>query len=266
MQTSNYYKKVGAYYDEDAPQFENRYWANKTLQKIRASFREETERYSFENALEIGFGPGVDLLYFAQKYPGKTFCGIDISKGMTEHAQTQIKHKKLKNVKLKQCSVEEIEQHFPEEKFDLIYVYFGALNTVEDLSLSAKCLEKSLAAGGKIVVTVINKWYMTGILLPLIKFRFSLAFKRIQKTWGGYSPKRQLESRCYSPKEVKRAFRDFKLIHKRGYSISYPAWYQDSLRKKLGGFANFLWKLDYLLNKTFLWSKGEYTLFVFAER
>src|SRR5690606_36598322 len=112
------------------------------------------------------------------------------------------------------------------------------------------------------VLTVINKWYLMGMLLPMLKLRCNTAFKRVQKTWGGYSPKRQLESMCYSPTEIRQAFSDFKLIRKRGYSISYPAWYQDSLRKKIGPVSNFLWKFDRFLNRTPLWSKGEYTLFI----
>lgn len=104
-----------------------------------------------------------------------------------------------------------------------------------------------------------------GMLLPLMKLKFETAFKRIQKTWGGYSPKRQLESKCYSPSEVKRAFKGFKLLRKRGYSILYPAWYQDHLREKLGRFSKFLWKMDQWINQTPFWSKGEYTLFVFEK-
>lgn len=265
METSIYYEKVGLYYDEDAPLFEKRHCTNGILQKIRSSFRRETEKYSFGNALEVGFGPGIDLLYFAQKYPDKTFYGIDVSKGMKECARSQLEKNKLKNVRLELSSVEEMEQLFPNEKFDLIYSYFGALNTVEDLALAAECLKKSLSEDGKIVVTLINKWYWMGILLPLLKLRFSSAFKRLQKIWGGYSPKRKLESRCYSSTEVKKAFTGLQLVCRRGYSIAYPAWYQDSLRKKLGKSAELLWGLDKLLNKTFFWSKGEYTLFVFAQ-
>lgn len=265
MYTSSYYDKVGAYYDEDAPQFENRYWANKTLQKIRSSFREETERFSFNNALEIGFGPGVDLLYFGKKYPEKEFFGIDISEGMTSHAKNQIEKEKLSNVKVEKGSVEDIGTLFPGKKFDLIYVYFGALNTVEDLSRAADDLNKHLNPNGKIVLTVINKWYWAGMLLPMLKLKFTTAFRRIRKTWGGYSPKRQLESKCYSPSEVKKAFKGFRLLRRRGYSISYPAWYQDNIREKLGGASNTLWEIDKALNKTPLWSKGEYTLFIFEK-
>ncbi|MEX2380015.1 MAG: class I SAM-dependent methyltransferase [Vicingaceae bacterium] len=261
----NYYDKVGAYYDEDAPEFEDRYWENKTLQQIRSSFREETEKFNFDNAFEIGFGPGVDLIYFGKKYPNKNFNGIDISAGMAEHAQKQIEKNQLENVQVAVGSVEDIARLFPDKKYDLIFVYFGALNTVEDLSVAAECLRKQLNSNGKVVVTVINKWYWMGMLLPLMKLKINTAFKRIQKTWGGYSPKRQLESKCYAPREVKRAFRGFKLLRKRGYSILFPAWYQDHIREKLGGISKLLWKMDQLINKTPFWSKGEYTLFVFEK-
>ncbi len=265
MYQSEYYDKVGAYYDEDAPQFEKRYWENQTLQKIRSSFREETEVFQFNNMLEIGSGPGVDLSYFAQKYPQKKVYGIDISEGMVSYSKSQFQKHQLTNIELHVGTVEDLSSLFSDTKFDLIYIYFGALNTVESLSEAADYLKNQLNPGGKIVVTVINKWYFMGMFLPLLKLRFKTAFKRLQKTWGGYSPKRTLESKCYSPSDVRKAFNDLKLLKKRGYSILYPAWYQDTLREKMGKFSNFLWKADRLFNKTPFWSCGEYTLFVFSK-
>lgn len=266
QQSESYYKEVGAYYDEDAPLFEKRYWANETLQAIRTSFREETECFSFTNALEIGFGPGVDLVYFAGKYPERQIYGIDVSEGMCREAEKQLKKGHCNNVTVKTGSVEDIERLFPGKKFDMIYVYFGALNTVADLKHAANCLEPVLNANGKIVITVINKWYWAGILLPLLKLRFSVAFRRLKTTWGGYAPTRYLESKCYTPKDIREAFDKFRIIRKRGYSITYPAWYQDSLRKKMGRFSGILWKLDKFLNYTPFWSKGEYTLFAMERK
>ncbi len=264
--TSGYYDQVGSYYDEDAPQFENRYWANKTLQTIRNAFRKETERFSFSNALEIGFGPGVDLIYFAGKYPERTIAGIDVSQGMLDHATGQIGKQGLQNIDIRKGSVEDLKGLFPGQQFDLIYVYFGALNTVEDLSLAAQLLSEVLAPGGKLVITVINKWYLAGMLLPLLKGRTKIAFQRLKETWGGYSPKRHLDSRCYSPAEIRKAFSGFRILRSRGFSITYPAWYQDHIRRKLRGAANLLWNFDRLLNYTPLKSKGEYMLFVLEAR
>ncbi|RYD56864.1 MAG: class I SAM-dependent methyltransferase [Sphingobacteriales bacterium] len=262
-----YYKEVGEYYDQDAPQFEHRYWENKTLQTIRQSFREETEAQQFgDNILEVGFGPGVDIIYFAKKYPQKKVSGIDISDGMHQHAQSQVEANKLTNTRLEVGSVEDIKELFPRQKFDLIYVYFGALNTVSDLHLAAELLKDVLSADGKLVITVINKWYLSGIALPLMKGKVSVAFRRLQKVWGGYSNTRQLESKCYTPAEIKKAFSSFQIIKRRGYSIAYPAWYQNNIVKKLGSLANALWKLDVILNCTPFWSKGEYALYILKHR
>lgn len=39
--SSKYYNEVDNYYDEDANDFDMRYWSNPVLQQIRQSFREE---------------------------------------------------------------------------------------------------------------------------------------------------------------------------------------------------------------------------------
>lgn len=257
-----YYEKVGTYYDEDAPDYENRCKGNATLQKIRNCFREVAERYPFSNALEIGFGLGLDLLYFGGKYPDRKFSGIDVSQRMYDYASSQLRTAGYTNVTIQKGSVEQIQQLYPGQQFDLIYVFFGALNTVADLRAAATQLKNVLAPGGKLVVTFINKWYLSGLLLPLIKGRFRIAFKRFQANWGGYSPRRHLDSRCYSPGEIKKAFKGFKVTDRKGYSIFYPAWYQDRQRQKLGKTADRLWKLDEAIQGTPLWSKGEYTLYV----
>lgn len=262
----DYYTKVGAYYDQDASMFETRYCVNETAQRIRNSFREETERLDFKQALEIGFGPGIDLIYFGKKYPEREFCGIDVSSRMLEYAAAGLRKAGLQNVTLKQSSVETLYQDFKGKQFDLIYVFFGALNTVTDISKAVENIEKTLAPGGKVVVTAINKWHLAGMLLPMLKGRFKIAFQRLKKSWGGYSPHRYLDSKCYTPKDIQKAFSSFNIIQRKGYSITFPAWYQDGLRPRLGKWYNALWKLDGFLNRTFLWSKGEYTLFVLTRR
>jgi ubiquinone/menaquinone biosynthesis C-methylase UbiE len=263
---ADYNAKVGAYYDEDSAQFESRYRVNETARKIRNSFREETEKFQFTQALEIGFGPGVDLVYYGKKYPDRIFYGVDVSAGMLAYASGKVQKAGLSNVVLMQGSVETLAEDIGGKKFDLIYVYFGALNTVTDLALAAGSIEQVLAPGGKLVITTINKWHLAGMLVPMFKGRFSIAFQRLRKIWGGYSPGRHLDSKCYTPRDIARAFSSFDVIRRRGYSVVFPAWYQDDLRPKLGRLYEWLWKADNLLNRTFLWSKGEYTLFVLTRK
>ena len=113
------------------------------------------------------------------------------------------------------------------------------------------------------MLSFVNKWYLAGILLEIAKLNFIRAFARLKPIWGGYSPVKYLPSHCYTPAQIRKAFQGMKLIKKRGYSILQPAWYFTRINRKLGRAGKLLWKADLLLNKTFLWRFGEYTLFVF---
>ncbi len=263
--SKNFYKQIEEYYDSDADDFDARYWQNPVLQRIRQDFREEVKRFTFKNILEIGYGTGLDLVHFGKTHPEACISGIDISSGMMAESNRKIKNEKLENVSATIGSVEDIPGLFPNEQFDMIYVFFGALNTEEDLEKAAAILHKSTKPGGVLVLTFVNKFYMTGMVLEMMKFRFRKAFSRLKKIWGGYSPSQYLPSRCYSPKEIKEAFSRFILRKRKGYSIIHPAWYYHNLNRKIRPLSRWLWKADRLLNKTPLWSIGEYTLFVFQK-
>jgi ubiquinone/menaquinone biosynthesis C-methylase UbiE len=265
---NKYYDQVKDYYDQDSTNFEDRYWKNKTLQRIRNSFRKVStnEISNAKRILEIGYGPGLDINYFAEHMPNSTIYGIDISEGMFNWASVQAQEKNLRNVKLGIGSVEHIEEVFPDVKFDHIYVYFGALNTVEDLSIIQHYLKKLLTPNGTMVLTFVNKWYMMAILKPLMKFKFKTSRLRLNKVWGGYSPSVFLESKCYSSKDIERNFNEFDLTYKRGYSILFPAWYENHINTKFPKICNQLWRLDKVLQKTPFWNFGEYSLYVFQQR
>jgi ubiquinone/menaquinone biosynthesis C-methylase UbiE len=260
----DYYKKVQEYYNEDSYNFEDRYWENETLQRIRNSFREETDISVGSTVLEIGYGPGLDLIYFAKNNPKSRFYGVDISDGMFRHAQKQADKDNIDNLELEVGSFEDVENLFPDQKFDLIYVYFGALNTVENIEEVQFALKKILNPKGKLVLTFVNKWYLMSIIKPMLKFKFSVATKRLGKVWGGYSPNKFLESRCYTSQEIIAFFSEFNLDYKRGYSILFPAWYENHIYKKYPKRCERLWKIDQFLQKTTCWNFGEYSLYIFS--
>ena len=259
----NYYREVETYYDSDAEDFDKRYWANPVLQNIRQAFREEVKRYSSRKVLEIGYGTGLDLVHFAKTHPGLELAGIDISPVMQRIASARIKKEKVQNVQVVKGSVEDIEQLFPGRQFDMIYVFFGALNTVEDLQRAAEIQKSVSSPGGILVLSFVNKYYIAGMVLELLKGRFATAFSRLRPEWGGYSPSKFLPSRCYRPGEIKKIFSEFTLIRQQGFSLLYPAWYYQGLYRFLGPVNYWLWKTDRMLNKTSLWRFGEYSLFVF---
>lgn len=266
MSNSNFHDTVSHYYDQDVDfGFEKRAEANPLLEKIRNDFRKITIKYPFTRILEIGCGPGFDVAWFAAEFPQKEIIGIDISTKMVSLAQKRIDHRKLANAKVLTLDDRGLSSTFNKSEFDLIYVYFGALNTVTDLGKTANDIFKLLDKGGHAVLTFVNKWYLREMIVQTLKLNIKLAFSRLRKEWGGYSPNRHLPSVCYSPAEIMKYFNDFKMIEHKGYSIFFPAWYNPHKLKGKEQKANKLWAKDQKIQNTFLWSKGEYTLFVFRK-
>ncbi|MFA6455964.1 MAG: class I SAM-dependent methyltransferase [Bacteroidota bacterium] len=260
-----YYREVGQYYDIDAQDYDARYWANPVLQRMRQSFREETKRYSADTMLEIGCGTGFDLVHFGQTHPDRKIFGIDVSAEMAHRAQERIQDNGCANIVVRQGSEGEISSVYPGQTFDVIYVFFGALNTVDDLKRAARDVAAALNPGGHLVLTFVNRWYLGGILLELARFRFSSAFSRLRKVWSGYSPYKFLPSHCYTPAKIMKAFSELQLRSRKGYCIFHPAWYYTGINRRINRFSRLLWKMDAVANTTMLWQFGEYSLFVFQK-
>jgi ubiquinone/menaquinone biosynthesis C-methylase UbiE len=265
MDSNIYYQKVADYYDHEACSYEERYWRNSVAQRIRQSFREEVKTHAFSNVLEIGCGTGLDISHFGSIFPDRKVYGIDIAPAMVASASKKVQDLELENVKVVVGTPEDLEALFPEVQFDHIYVFFGALNTTPDLCRVAEILKKRMEPDGTMVLTFVNKWYLVDMLIDLVKFRFRRAFRRVRKIWGGYSEANYLESRCFSPREIKKAFcGDFQVTRTRGYSILYPAWYRVHWVARFGRrISDILWDADRILSHTPAWCLGEYALYTF---
>jgi len=266
MPAKEYHSTVSSYYNEDVSLgFEKRAGENELLERIRKDFRDITSAYASGDALEIGCGPGFDVAWYAAKFPDFKITGIDISSGMVQVADRRIADEGVENAQVKCMDERDLTKEFDKEQFDLLFVFFGALNTVDRLDQTAADIAHLLKPGGHAVLTFVNKWYLREMLVQLLKLNIKGAFARIRKVWGGYSPHRHLPSRCYSPSQIQKVFLGMKLLSRRGYSIIFPAWYNFNKFKGKNQKLNRLWRLDQRLQKTFLWSKGEYTLFVFEK-
>ena len=261
----SYYDNVGTYYDKDAVDFEQRYHQNPALQRIRQSFRQHTKSYEQESILEIGFGPGFDLVHFAEQFPNRKFYGLDISAEMVRLTREKIEEMGLENAWVAQGSVEDITTQFPQVTFDMIYVFFGALNTVNNLEVALSHLRQVLQPGGRMVLTFVNKYYVAGTIIELLKLKPKFAFARWKKIWGGYSPTNFLASRCYRPSTIKK-WAKLHCIYSRGYSVFYPAWYYHTLHKRLPkSIVAALWELDERIATTQIGKFGEYMLYTFEK-
>ncbi len=264
---SGYYAKVARYFDEEAHLFERHYRNNPVLQRIRSDFRRITRDYPFASGLEIGCGPGIDIAWFAATYPHLRWRAIDLAPLMVEQAREKIGALINVDVRADAGAPEDLATLYPRETFDLIYCYFGALNTVPDLRLAAEALSRALAPQGTMVLTFVNRWFLFDIVWNLLRLRPRRALARITGTWAGYSPDRPLASSARSARDVRRSFApEFECIRSKGYSIVYPAWYRHRFLPVEGRLGNLLWRIDALLNHTPFWNLGEYTLYVFKRR
>ena len=264
---TDFYRHIADHFDQNATDYDARYWENPVLQRLRQVLREEVKRCRFSSALEIGHGTGVDLCHFGSIFPERTFAGVDVSPRMTDLARRRIGDAGLRNVEAKVASIEQVPEAFPGRRFDLVYVFFGALNTVKDLQQNAECLRDVLTPGGTLVLSVVNRWYLADMAIGVLRGRGRAAFQRLERVWGGYSPDRPMQSRCYQPRNVLSAFGPWtRLRRRRGLCILYPAWYRAHHLKRLRGWAEVLWDVDGMLNHTPLWCTGEYALYTLQKR
>ncbi|MCB9044901.1 MAG: class I SAM-dependent methyltransferase [Chitinophagales bacterium] len=267
--TGTYYNEVGNYFDLFAEKHHNKSDNNIILSEMRNSFRTYALHNNPKNILDIGCGPGMDVVYFATRFPQATVYGIDVSAKMLECAKELAASQQLSNTLHINTGIEQLaEQLDVNVKFDIICVFFGALNTVSSLEDAAAIIDERLNPGGTAVLTFVNKFYLAEFFTNILKLRPGKALARWGEIWRGYSNDYELASKTYTPSQVISAFSktSLQLQKKRGYSIFYPAWFQQNRLKKFPGLCKLLAKMDNLANKTgLLWGNGEYTLFVYQK-
>ena len=76
MNAERYHKSVADYYDEEAASFESRANENHVLKTLRNKFRTIVLEGRAEYLLEIGYGPGLDMVWFSEIEPVKNVYGL----------------------------------------------------------------------------------------------------------------------------------------------------------------------------------------------
>ena len=264
MNGTAYHDEVAAYYDAEAEDFEARAGQNHVLEQLRQAFRNVTMAYDPKHVLEVGYGPGLDMVWFADQPGVETVYGLDVTP--TFHRIVSEKSEAREDDKLRPMlgSAEDAQKMMGGTKVDTAIVFFGALNTTADLENAAASIAGVLEPGGRAIITFVNRWYMFDVLWHLLTLRPRRAIARLRPVWGGYSPTRHLPSVCHSAQGVKKAFSPhLKRIKRQGFCITHPAWYrhhwapEGSLRNRC------LHAVDRALRFTPLWNLGEYSLYVY---
>jgi SAM-dependent methyltransferase len=256
-------RRTGAYYDAFADTAEARYASNHVLVRVREAFRRAVERYPVSNMLDLGCGSGTDLAWFADRYPQRRYSGVDVSPRMVELARQRLGDR---GIRVDRGCAADLPRLFPAQQFDLIYSFFGPLNTEPDLRRAAEALAQATAPGGVLVLTFVNRCYVVDTALHLLRGRPRRAFARVADRWQGYSDVR-LGVSLYFPSQIEAAFaRAFRVERREGFSILYPAWYRSTRFRANGGAVRALWLADRAANRSFLWRTGEHVLYALRRR
>jgi SAM-dependent methyltransferase len=253
-------RETGAYYDAFAAVAEERYTSNHVLVRVREAFRRAVEPYPAATVLDLGCGPGTDLAWFAARYPGRRYAGIDVSPRMVELARANLADRA---VRVERGCTEDLPRVFPGERFDLIYSFFGPLNTEPDLHSAVTALAQAVAPGGVLVLTFVSRLYVVDSAVHLLRGRPGRAVARLANRWPGYVPQTPLQAWLYFPRQIEARFAPaFRVERHEGFSILYPAWYRAHRFRPDGALVRALWIADRVLNRTPLWSAGEHLLYV----
>jgi SAM-dependent methyltransferase len=252
-------RRTGAYYDAFAGTAEARYTTNHVLVRVREAFRRAVERHPAASVLDLGCGPGTDLAWFVERYPKRRYAGIDVSPLMVERARAKLAGRP---VRVDRGCAADVPRVFPGEQFDLIYSFFGPLNTEPDLDRAVEALAHALAPGGVLVLTFVSRAYVVDTAIHLLRGRPRRAVARWTNRWPGYVPDNPLHASLYFPRQLEARFTHaFQVERREGFSILYPAWYRAARFREHGTFVRALWIADRLLNRTPFWSAGEHLLY-----
>jgi SAM-dependent methyltransferase len=257
-------RTTGAYYDAFAEVAEERYTSNHVLVRIREAFRRAVERYPAASVLDLGCGPGTDLAWLASRYPGRRYSGVDVSTRMVELARAKLAGREAR---IARGCAEDVPRVFAGEQFDMIYSFFGPLNTEPSLERAVLALTQAVAPGGVLVLTFVSRAYLLDAAIHLMRGRPRRAIARLANHWGGYTEQAPLHASLYFPRQLEARFAAaFEVERREGFSILYPAWYRAGWFQEHGALVRGLWIADRALNRTPAWAAGEHLLYVLRKR
>lgn len=257
-------RETGAYYDAFADVAEERYGSNHVLVRVREAFRRAVEPHPAVSMLDLGCGPGTDLAWFADRYPGRRYAGLDVSPRMVALARAKLSDR---GVRVERGCAEDLPLVFPGEQFDLVYSFFGPLNTEPSFDRAVTALAEAVVPGGVLVLTFVSPLYVVDALWHLVRGRPARARARFTNRWRGYNEAVPLQASLYSPRQLEARFAPaFRVERREGFSILYPAWYRAARFRPGGTTVRALWAVDRVLNRTFGWSLGEHLLYVLRKR
>lgn len=156
-----------------------------------------------EHVLDVATGTGTAAMALAESLSQGQVTGVDFSEGMLRQAEAKMEAKGIKNVKLLQMDMQELD--FPAGHFDAAACAFGVF-FVDDMAAQARLISDKVKKGGRFVMTTFND----SAFSPLV----DLFFQRL-KEYGIDAPP-ETRKRLYTQEQCASLFREAGL---RGVSV-----------------------------------------------
>lgn len=196
--------------------------------------------------LEINCGTGEDALQLASM--GHTVIATDASEIMIEKAQQKLYASGVnsKYIYFMQCSFDELEQNFKNEKFDLVFSNFGGLNciTENEIEKLSDTLSSVTNSNGYLFLNIMSSCCLWEILFYLLKGKSKTAFRRRKKSVLFNVNDSSMPVYYYSPRHIKKLFQhNFKPVQTYPVGLLIPPSY---LEKQFANRKHWLSRLNRL--------------------
>jgi SAM-dependent methyltransferase len=174
----------GAPFDGLAADYDRREIENPIRQLMRSRSLSVLERSfpSQATLLDVGCGTGTEAIWLAQR--GYRITAVDSSQAMLDvlTRRTAGANLDISTRQLKAGDLSTLVDELGEGSFDGAYSSFGALNMEPSLDRSLAALSRLVRPGGRIVLSVMNRWCLAEMAAMVAGGRGTQAFRRLRRS------------------------------------------------------------------------------------
>jgi ubiquinone/menaquinone biosynthesis C-methylase UbiE len=250
-------------FDSVAADYDRREAENPIMQMMRGRSLAMLESTFPQGAtlLDVGCGTGTEALWLTQR--GRTVVGLDSSPQMLEVLSRRAAAGGLRvSTRLMRAGdLLRLADELGDGSFDGAYSSFGALNTEPAVEVPVAALSRLVRPGGRIVLSVMNRWCIAEMALLVAGGRAKQALRRTRSSLHvGVGPN-TVEVRYPSWRQLSRALRSrFRVVSVQALPLlllpyawpafsAHPRLYKavSRLDRVLATHGPFAWLGDHLL-------------------
>jgi SAM-dependent methyltransferase len=196
-------------FDEVAADYDRREADNPIMQLMRARSLAMLESTFPQGStlLDVGCGTGTEAIWLEQR--GRTVFAVDSSTRMLEivSRRAAAAGMRVSTRLLRAGDLLKLVDERGDASFDGAYSSFGALNAEPSLEAPVAALSRLVRPGGRIVLSVMNRWCVAEMALLVAGGRATQAFRRTRSSLSVGVGANTIEVRYPSWRELRRALR-----------------------------------------------------------